>query len=119
MPISDWSSGVCSSGLQGGIYEAIALERLARFYALVWESGSAFAPFHVRSSHLVVSLGVPEHTNVTDAELAECRESLLGLIHSLGLDAHPLRHQALIPRVDERPPHTTERQAKRQRKSGG
>jgi len=76
---------------QGGIYEAIARERIARFYDLVWESGSARAPFHVRSSRLIASLGVPESAHVTDAELAECREGLLGLIHSLGLEAHALR----------------------------
>lgn len=99
---------------QGGIYEAIARERLARFYDLVWESGSAFAPFHVRSSRLIVSLGVPENTNVTDAELAECREALLGLIHSLGLDAHPLRPSALIGLVDELTSPTTAREPERQ-----
>ena len=81
---------------QGGIYEAIARERIARFYDLVWESGSAHAPFHVRSSRLIVSLGVPESASITDAELAECREGLLGLIHSLGLEAHALRPSALI-----------------------
>jgi conjugal transfer ATP-binding protein TraC len=100
---------------QGGIYEAIARERIARFYDLVWESGSAHAPFHVRSSRLIVSLGrTGEFACVTDAELAECREGLLGLIHSLGLEAHALRPSALIGLIDELTSPTTAREPERE-----
>src|SRR3546814_15744585 len=42
------------------------------------------------------------------------RSSLLGLIHSLGLDAHPLRPSALIGLVDELTSPTTAREPKRQ-----
>src|SRR3546814_14642827 len=41
------------------------------------------------------------------------RSSLLGLIHSLGLDAHPLRPSALIGLVDELTSPTTAREPKR------
>lgn len=99
---------------QGGVYEAIARERIARFYDLVWESGSAHAPFHVRSSRLIVSLGVPDSAHVSDAELAECREGLLGLIHSLGLEAHALRPSALIGLIDELTSPTTAREPERE-----
>src|SRR3546814_19751345 len=42
------------------------------------------------------------------------RSSLLGLIHSLWLDAHPLRPSALIGLVDELTSPTTAREPKRQ-----
>ena len=68
---------------QGGIYEAIARARTRRLYDLVWSSGSAHAPFHARNVRLIVSLCVPVRGNVTHAELSECREGLMGMLHSL------------------------------------
>ena len=37
---------------QGGVYEAMARHRSKRLYDLVWESGSAHAPFHARCHNL-------------------------------------------------------------------
>src|SRR5690606_19971278 len=96
---------------QGGIYEEMARERAARLYDLVWRSGSAHAPFHARMARLVISLGVPVPGPVTDAELGECREGLLGMLRSLGLEAHPMPPAALIDLVDELTSPTTARDA--------
>ncbi|QPL40680.1 type IV secretion system protein TraC [Erythrobacter sp. A30-3] len=92
---------------QGGIYEAIARARTSRLYDLVWTSGSAHAPFHARNVRLIVSLGVPVPGNVTDAELSECREGLMGMLHSLGLHAQELRPGGLLALIDELTSPTT------------
>ena len=39
--------------VQGGVYEAIARHRAKRLYGLVWESGSADAPFHARHHQVI------------------------------------------------------------------
>ena len=92
---------------QGGIYEAIARARTRRLYDLVWSSGSAHAPFHARNVRLIVSLGVPVPGSVTDAELSECREGLMGMLHSLGLHAQDLRPGGLLALIDELTSPTT------------
>ena len=92
---------------QGGIYEAIARARTRRLYDLVWSSGSAHAPFHARNVRLIVSLGVPVPGSVTDAELSECREGLMGMLHSLGLHAQELRPGGLLALIDELTSPTT------------
>jgi conjugal transfer ATP-binding protein TraC len=92
---------------QGGIYEAIARARTRRLYDLVWNSGSAHAPFHARNVRLIVSLGVPVPGSVTDAELSECREGLLGMLHSLGLHAQELRPGGLLALIGELTSPTT------------
>jgi conjugal transfer ATP-binding protein TraC len=92
---------------QGGIYEAIARARTRRLYDLVWASGSAHAPFHARNVRLIVSLGVPVPGSVTDAELSECREGLMGMLHSLGLHAQELRPGGLLALIDELTSPTT------------
>lgn len=92
---------------QGGIYEAIARARTRRLYDLVWNSGSAHAPFHARNVRLIVSLGVPVPGSVTDAELSECREGLMGMLHSLGLHAQDLRPGGLLALIDELTSPTT------------
>ena len=92
---------------QGGIYEAIARARTRRLYDLVWNSGSAHAPFHARNVRLIVSLGVPVPGSVTDAELSECREGLMGMLHSLGLHAQELRPGGLLALIDELTSPTT------------
>ena len=92
---------------QGGIYEAIARARTRRLYDLVWSSGSAHAPFHARNVRLIVSLGVQVPGSVTDAELSECREGLMGMLHSLGLHAQELRPGGLLALIDELTSPTT------------
>ena len=92
---------------QGGIYEAIARARTRRLYDLVWSSGSAHAPFHARNVRLIVSLGVPVPGSVTDAELSECREGLMGMLHSLGLHTQELRPGGLLALIDELTSPTT------------
>ena len=86
---------------QGGIYEAIAKARTNRLYDLVWQSGSAHAPFHARHVRLIVSLGVPVPGHVTDAELTECRDGLMGMLNSLGLASNALEPAGLLELVDE------------------
>ncbi|MXO91049.1 type IV secretion system protein TraC [Pontixanthobacter aquaemixtae] len=92
---------------QGGIYEAIARARTNRLYDLVWNSGSAHAPFHARNVRVIVSLGVPVPGSVSDAELSECREGLMGMLHSLGLQAQELRPNGLLALIDELTSPTT------------
>src|SRR3546814_10395137 len=92
---------------QGGIYEAIARARTKRLYDLVWNSGSAHAPFHARTVRLIFSLGVPVAGSVTDAELSECREGLMGMLHSLGLNAQELRPGGLLALIDRSEEHTS------------
>ncbi|VVT00626.1 type IV secretion system protein TraC [Erythrobacter sp. EC-HK427] len=92
---------------QGGIYEAIARARTKRLYDLVWRSGSAYAPFHARNTRLVVSLGVPVPGSASDAELAECRDGLVGMLHSLGLHAQDLAPPRLLSLIDELTSPTT------------
>ncbi len=96
---------------QGGIYEAIARARSQRLYDLVWTSGSASAPFHARTSRLIISLGVPAPGHVTDTELTECREGLLGMLHSLGLHAQVLPPEGLLALIDELTSPTTANEA--------
>jgi conjugal transfer ATP-binding protein TraC len=98
---------------QGGIYEAIARARTQRLYDLVWQSGSAHAPFHARATRLILSLGVPVPGNVSDAELTECREGLLGMLHSLGLHAASLEPHGLLSLIDELTSPTTAREPDR------
>jgi len=98
---------------QGGIYEAIARARIQRLYDLVWQSGSAHAPFHTRATRLVISLGVPVPSAVSDAELTECRDGLLGMLHSLGLQAVKLEPAGLLALVDELTSPTTAREPDR------
>ena len=86
---------------QGGIYEAIAKARVGRLYDLVWQSGSAHAPFHARHVRLIVSLGVPVPGHVTDAELTECSNGLMGMLNSLGLASNTLEPAGLLELVDE------------------
>ncbi|NRD90503.1 type-IV secretion system protein TraC, partial [Sphingopyxis sp. BSNA05] len=92
---------------QGGVYEAMARHRSKRLYDLVWESGSAHAPFHARCHNLVISLGVPDTANVDDNELAQCREGLIGVLTSLGIDANEMEPQELIALVDDLTSPTT------------
>ncbi|MXO71776.1 type IV secretion system protein TraC [Alteraurantiacibacter buctensis] len=98
---------------QGGIYEAIARARTAKLYDLVWQSGSAHAPFHARATRLVVSLGVPVPGPVTDLELTQCRDGLVGMLHSLGLHAAGLEPPGLLALVDELTSPTTAREPER------
>ena len=98
---------------QGGIYEAIARARTQRLYDLVWQSGSAHAPFHARATRLILSLGVAVPGNASDAELTECREGLLGMLHSLGLHAASLEPHGLLSLIDELTSPTTAREPDR------
>ena len=94
---------------QGGIYEAIARARTDRLYDLVWQSGSEHAPFHARHTRLIISLGVPVPSNVSDAELSECRKGLMGMLNSLGLSSTPLEPAGLLALIDELTSPTTAR----------
>ena len=51
---------------------------------MVWNTGSADAPFHARHFQLFISVGLPESSSVTD-ELIACREGLIGVLRSLDI----------------------------------
>ena len=92
---------------QGGIYEAMARSRSKRLYDLVWESGAAHAPFHARCHNLVLSLGVPDSANVDDHELTQCREGLIGMLASLGIESQEVEPGELIALIDDLTSPTT------------
>ncbi|WP_420607472.1 type IV secretion system protein TraC [Novosphingopyxis sp.] len=94
---------------QGGIYEAMARTRAARLYDLVWDSGSAHAPFHARCHRLVISLGVPVPGSAEDSELVQCRDGLIGMLESLGANAREMAPPELIALVDDLTSPTTAR----------
>lgn len=92
---------------QGGVYEAIARHRANKLYSLVWRSGSADAPFHARAHQVVISLGVPASTSLTNAELAEVREGLAAMLKSLGLGTFEYAPEDLIALIDDLTSPTT------------
>jgi conjugal transfer ATP-binding protein TraC len=92
---------------QGGIYEAIARHRAARLYDMVWNSGSADAPFHTRHHQVIISLGVPSASQVTNEELIQCREGLMSMLRSLNLGVSELAPQDLIALIDDLTSPTT------------
>ncbi len=92
---------------QGGIYEAIARHRAARLYDLVWNSGSADAPFHTRHHQVIISLGVPSASQVTNEELIQCRDGLMSMLRSLNLGVSELLPQDLIALIDDLTSPTT------------
>ena len=92
---------------QGGVYEAIARHRTKRLYELAWTSGSRDAPFHARHHQVVVSVGVPASSSVTNAELAQLREGLTGMLRSLNLGVAEIEPEALIALIDDLTSPTT------------
>ncbi len=98
---------------QGVIYEAIARSRAERLYDLVWESGSAHAPFHARCHNLVLSIGVPATANIDDDELTQCRDGLIGMLGSLGIEAEEMEPEQLIALLDDLTSPTTASQEDR------
>lgn len=92
---------------QGGIYEAIARHRAARLYDLVWNSGSADGPFHTRHHQVIISLGVPSASQVTNEELIQCRDGLMSMLRSLNLGVSELLPQDLIALIDDLTSPTT------------
>jgi conjugal transfer ATP-binding protein TraC len=92
---------------QGGIYEAIARHRAARLYDLVWNSGSADAPFHTRHHQVIISLGVPSASQVSNEELIQCRDGMMSMLRSLNLGVSELAPQDLIALVDDLTSPTT------------
>lgn len=92
---------------QGGIYEAIARHRAARLYDLVWNSGSADAPFHTRHHQVIISLGVPSASQVSNDELVQCRDGLMSMLRSLNLGVNEMAPQDLIALIDDLTSPTT------------
>nr|WP_315457994.1 type IV secretion system protein TraC [uncultured Sphingorhabdus sp.] len=92
---------------QGGIYEAIARHRAARLYDLVWNSGSADAPFHTRHHQVIISLGVPSASQVSNEELVQCRDGLMSMLRSLNLGVSEMAPQDLIALIDDLTSPTT------------
>ena len=93
--------------LQGGVYEAIARHRAKRLYGLVWQSGSADAPFHARHHQVIVSVGVPASKAVSNEELRQTRDSLIAMLKSLNLGVVEVGPEALIAIIDDRTSPTT------------
>lgn len=85
----------------GEIYERMARHRCDHIEAGVWDSLSRDAPFHLRSHRVIVSLGVPEGSNVTDAELVALRESLMSMLKSIDVHSLEMDPVALLSLIDE------------------
>ena len=92
---------------QGGVYEAIARHRTKRLYELAWTSGSRDAPFHARHHQVIVSIGVPASSSVTNEELSNLREGLTGMLRSLNLEVAEVGPEALISLIDDLTSPTT------------
>ena len=92
---------------QGGVYEAIARHRAQRLYELAWTSGCRDAPFHARHHQVVVSIGVPASSHVTNEELGHLREGLTGMLRSLNLGVYEIEPEALIALIDDLTSPTT------------
>ncbi|WP_155647725.1 conjugal transfer protein TraC, partial [Erythrobacter donghaensis] len=93
--------------MQGGVYEAIARHRARRLYSLVWESGSADAPFHARHHQVIVSVGVPTSKAVSNEDLKQTREGLVAMLKSLNLGVVEVGPEALIAVIDDLTSPTT------------
>lgn len=92
---------------QGGVYEAIARHRARRLYELAWTSGCRDAPFYARHHQVIVSVGVPATSRVTNGELVQLRESLTGTLRSLDLAVAEVEPEALIALIDDLTSPTT------------
>jgi len=93
--------------VQGGVYEAIARHRAKRLYDLVWNSGSADAPFHARHHQVIVSVGVPASKGVTNEDLIQVRDGLIAMLKSLNLGVAEVEPQGLIALIDDLTSPTT------------
>jgi conjugal transfer ATP-binding protein TraC len=93
--------------VQGGVYEAIARHRAERLYGLVWESGSADAPFHARHHQVIVSVGVPSSSSATNDDLKQTRDGLIAMLKSLNLGVAEVGPQELISVIDDLTSPTT------------
>ena len=93
--------------VQGGVYEAIARHRAKRLYSLVWQSGSADAPFHARHHQVVVSVGVPSSRSVCTEDLKQIRDGLMAMLRSLNLGVTEVAPQELLALIDDLTSPTT------------
>jgi conjugal transfer ATP-binding protein TraC len=91
---------------KGGVFEAIARQRVDAFHDLVWNSGSASAPFHARHHQIFISVGVPSGTIGSD-EIVALRENLTGLLRSLDVPSRDVAPTELIAFLDELTSPTT------------
>jgi conjugal transfer ATP-binding protein TraC len=91
---------------KGGVFEAIARQRVDAFHDLVWTSGSASAPFHARHHQIFISVGVPSGTIGND-EIVALRENLTGLLRSLDVPSRDVAPTELIAFLDELTSPTT------------
>jgi len=91
---------------KGGVFEAIARQRVDAFNDLVWTSGSASAPFHARHHQIFISVGVPSGTIGND-EIVALRENLTGLLRSLDVPSRDVAPTELIAFLDELTSPTT------------
>ena len=91
---------------KGGVFEAIARQRVDAFHDLVWTSGSASAPFHARHHQIFISVGVSSGTIGND-EIVALRENLTGLLRSLDVPSRDVAPTELIAFLDELTSPTT------------
>lgn len=92
---------------RGGVHEQLARARTEALSRMVWESGSAAAPFHARHQQVFISVGVPEATAATREALVAVRENLLGMLRSLEVPARQLEPAELIAFLDDLTAPTT------------
>ena len=93
--------------LKGGVYERMASARVKAFSNMVWESGSADAPFHARHFQLFISVGLPEPSSSGTDDLIACREGLLGALRSLDIPVRVAGPEDIIALVDDLTSPTT------------
>lgn len=87
--------------MAGEIYERMAQHRCDYINAGVWESLSRDAPFHLRSHRVIISLGVPEGSKVSDAELVALRESLMSMLKSIDVQSLEVDPVGLLSLIDD------------------
>lgn len=96
--IGMWYAPRCEAG---GIYERMAQHRCDHINGGVWESLSKDAPFHLRSHRVIVSVGVPEGSKATDAELVALRDSMMSMLKSIDVFSKIMDPVALLALIDD------------------
>lgn len=91
----------------GEFYRTMAEHRSKMLINGVWKSLSADAPFHVRHHRVVISVGIPNSANADRAALIHVRDSLSGVLKSIGVDPINVPPVELISLIDDLTSPTT------------
>ncbi len=85
----------------GAFYARMARHRARHFFAGVWTSLSADAPFHLRNHRVIISVSADHKSSATREQLVACRDGLVSVLRSLEANACLLDPVALIALVDD------------------